>query len=200
MARSFQLCVAAVCIALSGAVFGQEPTPNGEPPIAPDTIEFIPPVARAVLAGNEQDVEKALATPNSVDQAVRAKDGARAGFTPLILAAALSEPKIAQTLIDHGAKVTILDDFHRSAFWYAAQRQDLVVTEVLSKAPGAREAVNAADSDLQRTPLQIAIRGSNRDLVTFLIGMGASKEQRDIAGESATDYCKRHSTEVCSKL
>jgi ankyrin repeat protein len=149
-------------------------------------------------------VEQVLKAANaeSVNDKVRAKDGERAGFTPLIIAASLSAPEITQVLIKYGAKITLFDDFHRSAFWYAALRQSLGVSQVLVTAPGALDVINVADSDLQRTPLHLAVRGSSVGLVKLLLekGASASKEQQDILGETPLDYCKFHMTKACTAL
>jgi hypothetical protein len=110
--------------------------------IVPSTIEYVPPLAQSVLARNPGQVIRLLEAQANVDERVRGKDGARAGFTPLILAAALSDADIAQLLIGRGAKTTTLDDFHRSAFWYAALREDVKLTSILAEAPDAKEAVN----------------------------------------------------------
>jgi hypothetical protein len=123
-------------------------------------IEYIPPLARAVLTDDPKEVDFILQKPTTnVDEPVLAKKGERAGYTPLILAAALSDAQIAHTLIEHGAKITIKDDFNRSAFWYAALREDAVIRKILVGAPSAGDVVNAADKDFQRTPLHLAVRG-----------------------------------------
>jgi ankyrin repeat protein len=198
MISSLGIRTAATLFALSGAAFGQ----NLESDVAPITsaIAYIPPLAQAVLLHDPEKVSQALETGAKVDEAVRAKDQARAGFTPLILAAALSEPYIAKMLIGHGSSITVLDDFHRSAFWYAALRGDVEVTEVLVGASGVSDVINAADHDLQRTPLHIAVRGNEKQLVSLLLKFGASSEQKDILGETPGDYCKRHGTEACKAL
>jgi ankyrin repeat protein len=103
-------------------------------------------------------------------------------------------------LVQRGAKVTEFDDFHRSAFWYAALNESVGVTTVLVGAPGAKDAVNAADNDLKRTPLHIAVHGNTPELVGLLLRIGASREQKDFLGETPDDYCKGHSTEACQAL
>src|SRR5271154_3969265 len=92
---------------------------------APDVrIETFPFVAQAVLTGDEKRVDEALdKAPNTINDPVRAKDGARAGFTALILAAALSNSEITEILIRRGAELTKRDDFNRSALWYAELRE-----------------------------------------------------------------------------
>jgi ankyrin repeat protein len=166
----------------------------------PDEIEYVPPLARAVLTRDPEQVNKLLEARENVDDPVRAKGGARAGFTPLILAASVSDAEIAQMLIRHGAKIAVLDDFNRSAFWYAALRENVELTDVLIGAPGARDVVNAADDDLKRTPLHIAVRGNARELVQLLLKVGASRDQKDILGETPVDYCKRRITDACKGL
>jgi ankyrin repeat protein len=201
MISSLGIRTVVIFLALAGVAFGQNLKPDVAPiSIVPSTIEYIPPLARAVLSHDREQVSKALETGAKVDEAVRAKDKARAGFTPLILAAALSELDIAKILIEHGSKITVLDDFHRSAFWYAALREDVGVTEVLVNARGVSDVINAADYDFQRTPLHIAVRGSEPQLVGLLLKGGASREQKDILGETPGDYCKRHGTGACKAL
>ncbi len=200
MISSLGIRTAAVFIALSGVAFSQNLTLDPPITIEPGTIAYIPPLARAVLLNDPDQVTKALKAGAKVDEAVRAKDKARAGFTPLILATALSEPKITRLLIENGSNVAVLDDFHRSAFWYAALRGDVEVTEMLIKTRGVSDVINAADADLQRTPLHIAVRGNEPQLVSRLLQVGASREQKDILGETPGDYCKRHGTEACKAL
>jgi hypothetical protein len=103
--------------------------------VAPNTIEFIPPLAKAVISGDTQQVNRLLETED-VNDPIRAKKGERAGFTPLMLAAALSDAGLAQTLIKRGAKITNLDDFHRSAFWYAAMHENVELTGRADKCAG----------------------------------------------------------------
>jgi ankyrin repeat protein len=113
--------VAVVLIAFSAAAaLSQELTSKSAITAAPNTIEFIPMLARAVLTGDPKQVDQALQKHEEVNSRVQAKKGARAGFTPLILAASLSNPEIVKALVQNGAKITILDDFRRSALWYAA--------------------------------------------------------------------------------
>jgi ankyrin repeat protein len=181
------------------------PLPADSPPngaIAPTNIVLpIPPVSQAILDRDIRQVSSELEKKReSVNERVRAKDGERAGFTPLILAAAISDPEIAQALIKYGAAVTALDDYHRSAFWYAALREDVTLTDILASAPGSKEVVNAADDDLKRTPLHIAVRGDEPDLVQHLLKLGATKELRDILGETPVDFCKRRFTGACKAL
>jgi hypothetical protein len=193
----FGFCVIAL-LALSPAAVSQTPLPLG---FAPETIEYIPPIAKAVLTGNPEEVGKLLSREH-IDDRVRAKEGARAGFTPLILAAAVSDPDIALMLIKGGANINILDDFHRSAFWYAALHEDPSLTNILILAPKAGEVVNEPDDDFKRTPLHLAVRSSSRDLVELLIKVGASRsrEEKDILGETPIDYCKRRFTGACKAL
>ena len=166
----------------------------------PNTIAYVPSLAKAILGNDIERLNRELAAGAKVDEPVRAQDGARAGFTPLILAAALSEPEIVRTLIKYGSSVSVLDDFHRSAFWYVALKGNVEIARVLSEARGARDAINAADNDLQRTPLHLAVRGNAPELVSLLLGIGASREQKDVLGEMPVDFCKRQSTNACKAL
>jgi ankyrin repeat protein len=166
----------------------------------PNNILYIPPLAKAVLARDIGQVSKILDTREDINERVRAKEGVRAGFTPLILAASLSDPEITQMLVKRGARANVFDDFHRSAFWYAAFNESTDVTFALLGATGARDAVNAADDDFKRTPLHLAVHGNTPELAQLLLKLGASREQKDILGESAEDYCKRRSTEACAAL
>ncbi len=168
--------------------------------IVPTTIAFIPPVARAVLTRDPSEVYTVLEKREKVDERVRAKDGERAGFTPLILAAAVSDQEIAGMLLKYGANVTLLDDFNRSAFWYAALTDNVGLTRVLTSAKGGREVINVSDDDLKRTPLHIAVRGDDPELVQLLLSVGASKDQKDILGETPVEYCKRRATSACQSL
>jgi hypothetical protein len=201
MIKSLGTRTAAAFLVLFGPAFSQDLGTDAVPiTIVPSAIAYIPPVALAVLQNDLEQLSKALDTGEKVDEAVLAKEGARAGFTPLILAAALSEPGIARLLMKRGSKVAVLDDFHRSAFWYAALRGNVEITQMMTNARGARDVINAADDDLKRTPLHIAVRGDEPELVTTLLKSGASLVEKDILGETPGDYCKRHGTDACRAL
>jgi hypothetical protein len=190
---SFGFCVVAL-LTLSRAAISQEEL------IKPNTIEHVPPFAKAVLTRDSGYLSKLLETRENVNERVLAKEGARAGFTPLILAAAISDTEMAQMLIRHGAKITILDDYHRSALWYAALHENVRLTEVLISATGVSDVINAADNDFDRTPLHLAVRGSRPEVVTLLLKVGASRDQKDILGDTPVSYCKRRITEACKAL
>ena len=196
----FIIRVAALLLSFSATAVGQERTYPTAITIVPNTITSIPPLARAVMSGDRERVSKVLAETKDVNDPVRAKEGARAGFTPLILAVALSESDIAHLLIDRGADVTILDDYRRSALWYAAVQQNTDIAATLVDKAGTNKIVNVADTDLGRTPLQIAVRGTAPQLVSLLLKAGASKDQKDVLGETAVDYCRRDLTTACKEL
>ena len=165
------------------------------------SIESIPSLARAVLSGDEKLVSQAIKeAPKSVNDPVRARPGAHAGFTPLILAAALSEPDIVKLLIKNGAAITVLDDYNRSAFWYAASREDVETTKVLLEAPSATEVLNTPDYVFKRTPLHLAVRGDEPGVVALLVKHGASANQKDILDETASEYCEFNPTDACKYL
>jgi ankyrin repeat protein len=168
--------------------------------IVPNTIVFLPPVARAVLTRDPKQVDAALAERADINEAVRAKEGSRAGFTPIILAAALADADIVKKLIKNGARLSIPDDFHRSAFWYAAETHNVEITQLLIEGKDAGDAINMADNDLKQTPLQIAVRDDDSDLVRLLTSKGASPDKKDILGETAIEYCRRDKNEACAFL
>ena len=103
MIGSATIWTVVVFFALSGTVFGQNRDDFGfigsgrpdAPMFVPSKIGYVPPLARAVLRNNRELVNKALVDGAKVDEPIRGKDQSRAGYTPLILAAALSEPDIA---------------------------------------------------------------------------------------------------------
>ena len=138
------------------------------------TIAYIPPVARAVLTGDPNQVVMALEKrPEQINAKVEAVKGKMAGYTPLILAAAISNVKIAYILLSRGANVAILDDYHRSALWYAAFGENAAVTEALLQNPnGAAKIVNEADNSFRRTPLHLAVRGYNPAVAQLLMQHG----------------------------
>ena len=194
--------VCLVLTVLSGAAVGGELAPLDLAAVGvPETsVSSVPKLARAVLTRDIDQVSKALATGEPVDERVPAKEGKRAGYTPLILAAAISDSDIAKLLIEHGAQVTSRDDFGRSAFWYAALNQNVEVTDVLVRVPNYIKVINVPDEELERTPLHLAVRGNAPELVRLLLksGADASLIVKDLQGETPVDYCKRHKTEACS--
>jgi Ankyrin repeat len=145
MTNSLGIGATALVLALSAAALSQEQTSSVGVAIAANTIASIPPIASAVLSGDRERLAKAVSEFKNVNDQVHGKDGARAGYTPLILAAAVSDRDTAQFLISKGADITILDDFHRSALWYAAVRDNAGITATLVGAPGAGQVINAAE-------------------------------------------------------
>src|SRR5271165_4341488 len=111
MIGSRGISLAALLVALSMSAAGEELFSQSVR-IVPDKIAYIPPLAKAVLSGDAKEVISAIKAGDNVDAKVEAKDGGRAGFTLLILAATLPNPNIAQLLVGKHAKVTILDDFN----------------------------------------------------------------------------------------
>jgi ankyrin repeat protein len=201
---SLVISITALSLALSRIAISNEPTPllaDGAI-VEANTIESIPDLARAVLTGDRKEVDRWLLKGANVDERVHAKNGARAGFTPIILAAAISDSQIAKMLIENKANITLLDDFHRSAFWYAALNQSDAVTEVLVTARDANDVINDADDDLKRTPLHLAVRGNEVETVKLLLTKGASRSRslEDIRGETPVDYCKRRPNDACRLL
>jgi ankyrin repeat protein len=196
--------VVALFLALFGAAIAQElALNNGGGPIigvALNNIISIPPVAEAVLTGDPKRLDQVLAKQENIDEPVRAKEGGRAGFTPLILATALSNLKLAHILVEHGAKASILDDFHRSVFWYAAELHNVEITKILIDARGASDVINAADTDLKQTPLHIAVRDDIPELVVILKKMGAATDKKDVLGETPFDYCSHDKNAACAQL
>ena len=195
--------VLAFFLVLSGAAVAQELALNNIGPIVgivPNTIESIPPVAHAVLTRDPNQVRAALEKRAGINEAVRAKKGSRAGFTPIILAAALADLDIAKLLIENDAQVSILDEFNRSAFWYAAEIHNIEITKILITGKGASDVINVADNDLKQTPLHIAVRDDDPDLVRLLKSMGASPDKKDILGETALEYCRHDKNEACALL
>jgi hypothetical protein len=168
------------------------------------TIAYIPPVARAVLTGDPDQVVMALEKqPEQINAKVEAVKGKLAGYTPLILAAAISNVKIADILISRGANVAILDDYHRSALWYAAFGENAAVTEALLQDPnGAAKIVNEADNSFRRTPLHLAVRGDNPAVAQLLMQHGAEKslDLKDVLGYTPSDYCKVDPSGACKYL
>jgi Ankyrin repeats (3 copies)/Ankyrin repeat len=202
--RSLTVCVLVFFLELSRAVVAEELALNSIGPIvgiAPNTIEFIPLVARAVLTRDPNLVRAALVEKRAdINEKVQATKGSRAGFTPIILAAALADVDVAKLLIENGAQVSILDDFDRSAFWYAAEIHNIDVTKILIRGKGASDVINFADKDLKQTPLHIAVRDDDPDLVRLLKSMGASPDKKDILGETALEYCSHDKNEACALL
>jgi ankyrin repeat protein len=162
----------------------------------------VTPIARAIISHNSEELNRLIKEGADVNQRLQGRERERAGFTPLILASALSDVPATQMLIERGAKITILDDYRRSALWYAALNENVPLLAALSKAPGAKEVVNTPDDDLKRTPLHIAVNGDAKDAVQILLILGASESEKikDVFGETPLDICKDRPTTVCAAL
>ena len=133
-----------------------EPSKTEAFPVNP--IELMPAIARAVVDGNIQQVVTLVTKDKeAANQVVRAKKGEKAGYTPLILAAALSNQAIVKYLLYNGAEITRLDEYNRSALWYTAFNGDTELTEVLVdtvRPELVRKIIDIPDADLKRTPLR----------------------------------------------
>jgi hypothetical protein len=103
-------------------------------------------------------------------------------------------------LIKSGANITVLDDYHRSAFWYAALREDVGITKILVEAPSVGEVIDTPDSVFKRTPLHVAVRGDAPEVVDLLLQAGASGTQKDILDETPREYCNFNFTDACKAL
>lgn len=206
MTRLASASIAAVLVAM--ATFGAAAQPSNEPskteafPVNP--IELMPAIARAVVDGNIQEVVTLVTKDKeAANQVVRAKKGEKAGYTPLILAAALSNQAIVKYLLYNGAEITRLDEYNRSALWYTAFNGDTELTEVLVdtvRPELVRKIIDIPDADLKRTPLQLAVRSNEPKLVEVLLRAGASGEAKDALGETPSDFCRRNNTLACKQL
>jgi ankyrin repeat protein len=165
------------------------------------TTAYIPQLAKAVILGDTKQVSKLLEQDQkAVNDRVLAKPGARAGFTPLILAAALSEPDIVHLLILSGAEITLRDDYNRSAVWYAALRSDVSMTKALFEAKNISDVVNIADDDFKRTPLHLAAQSDDVAEMDLLVSRGATNNTKDYLGKTPAEYCGNSIAEVCKKI
>ena len=100
--------------------------------------------------------------PKIVNEAVLARKGEKAGFTPIILAAALANADMVKYLMSENADITILDDYNRSVFWYSALNGDFEVTKVvlsIAKPPVVTSVINTPDLDLMQ-PLSNSLCGA----------------------------------------
>jgi ankyrin repeat protein len=168
--------VAAIILwaAMIGEVVAQ--TPNEESVSdsqATEAAGLLPPIAQAVIRGDMKGVIALVQKePQVVNEKVRAKEGERAGFTPIILAAAFSNTDMVKYLMFENADITKLDDYHRSVFWYAAFNGDVEITQMvlaIAKPPAVSSVINTPDLDLLRTPLQLAVRRNEPQLVRMLV-------------------------------
>jgi ankyrin repeat protein len=79
--------------------------------------------------------------------------------------------------------------------------ENVELAGVLINAPGARQVINTADSDFERTPLHLAVRSNAPQVVFLLLKAGASRGLKDILGETSVDYCKRRGeTSACQEI
>jgi hypothetical protein len=174
--------------------------PSNELGIMPDKIAKFPPLAKAILARDTDSITKLVMDRRNVNDPVVARSDGRAGYTPLILATALSDGDTVQKLLRHGAKITLLDDYRRSALWYAAINENPTLLRVLAKASDARSIVNEADTELKQTPVHIVASTGTREDVSVLVQIGGSLDQKDIFGRTPRQYCQRQKLEGCSEL
>jgi hypothetical protein len=195
-----KICNSGMCI----QICGDEPlAPKASPALEspPGHGMNIPSVASAVLAGDYGQVEEALKRdPDGVNRPIKAENGERAGYTPIIVAAAFGHDDILALLLKRGAQLGVLDDYHRSALWYAAFQGDERAVRTLLTFEAAREIVNVADEDLQRTPLHFAVRTDNAELTASLLKAGANAELKDWLGRTPRDRCKAIFTGGCKPL
>ena len=80
-------------------------------PLSPvaDTAQLLPPVAQAIVHGDMKGVIALVQKePEIVNEAVLARKGEKAGFTPIILAAALANADMVKYLMSENADITMI--------------------------------------------------------------------------------------------
>jgi ankyrin repeat protein len=132
-------------------------------------------VARVIVAANARlDREFPQSSNSSLDLL------AAAGQTPLRLASIMGDSEIVGELVNRGADVYRLDSEGRSALYFAAREGHVTVAELLSKAYSTQR--GAANSELERAPIEAAIRGSHDDVVAVLLDASAANATEKLQG------------------
>ncbi len=123
----------------------------------------------AATLGSARHVEAALASGSiDIDQ------GDPKGFTPLMIAAASGDSRVASILQRRGANVSIVSDGGFTALHFSAQQGRLDVTKLLVKAGAVIDAVD----DRGFTPLHMAADRGHWEIMSALIEGGANIDTR----------------------
>ena len=148
----------------------------GERPLVYSSIH------EAVDMGNLDDVIRHLNRGVAVN-AWSDEKAPKAGFTPLMIAAARGHLHIVKYLIDNGADINALsyNDDHVTPLILAAGSGHLDVVRYLVKKGADVNKRGSIANDL--TPLMASVAGKNLDVVIFLVKKGA-----DVHTKSATGY------------
>jgi ankyrin repeat protein len=114
--------------------------------------------------------------------------------TPLMFLAILGETARAQKLIDRGAKINGLG---WTALHYAASTGKLPVAQLLI----SRGAIINSPAPDGTTPLMMAARSHNEEMVDLLVRAGADATTRNLSGLSAGDWARSaNSADLGKKL
>ena len=138
-------------------------------------IKIFESLLKAVKSNNVQDVEEILASGININ------DMSKNSQTALHLAAGLGHDQIAKLLISNGAQIDAKDiDSGFTPLHYAVWFNQLKTVEMLiAKRANIHEVTN-----LQNTPLDLAVKKSLDDIVKLLISHGADTSMKDFDGNS----------------
>lgn len=132
-------------------------------------------IFHATIRGDDAAVTKLLArNPRLVHSRERSK-----GLTPLHVAAAYGRLRIVQMLLKHGADANAKDNMGSTPLFYAVGRNQTAVAQYLlthgAKADVAVEQrVDGVSTGKTITPLLLAVRQANPQMVHLLLQHGAS--------------------------
>jgi ankyrin repeat protein len=126
---------------------------------------------------DSQEVFSLLIRNKDINFEVRANNG----DTALMLAAYLKRPSLLLALLEGGARVN-QDGW--TALHYAAASSDLEVVQILLKHHAKVDALSPNES----TPLMMAIRSANLNIVKLLVEYGANILIKNQVGMNALDF------------
>jgi len=156
--------------------------------------------AAAIFAGDIATVEKLIAEGRDINGTAPDDNGNETRTTPLMLATYRENEEVVRLLVENGARVDLVDDYNRSALWYAVFQQNLELVEFLGDIEGSRKVVNLPDKPLRETPLHVAVSLDDPEIVRYLREIGASTESLNFEELTVTEACRENPTPACKGL
>jgi uncharacterized protein len=182
--------VALAAIVLIGCAAGEAaaqkapPTPFTGIPTVPKTLPLLGhgtvdgQVLAAATQGDASQIDWIMAAGGNADEADKE------GRTPLMRAAMANFASVAQTLLQHEARIDLRDKLGDTALHWAAQTGSVSVIRVLL---AFHPDINAADSR-GITPLMLAASNNKPDAVRLLLQYHADPHKTDYTGRDARGW------------
>uniref|UniRef100_A0AAY5KP19 Ion transport domain-containing protein n=1 Tax=Esox lucius TaxID=8010 RepID=A0AAY5KP19_ESOLU len=123
------------------------------------------------------------------------------GNTPIMLACSINNTDALSTLLNHGARLCIQNKLghfaiHTAAFAGAKKAMDVILKAGEEMGHSIEEHINFLDKS-SSSPLHLAVRGGNMDVIKFCVDKGAKIDQQQVDRSTALHFaCTQGATEA----